>query len=85
MSAARGRMPVGPMRDVLALLQGATRGGEWLTVHRASDRTGVPYPVMGRRLWGLAQEGYAEVRWVGGAPEYRAADLAREALAHGTG
>jgi len=69
---AMRRMPVGPARDQIALLVGATRGGTWIGPHTLVDRMGLPYAVATARLSALVDMGLAEWREVGGVVEYRA-------------
>ena len=77
-------MPVGPLRDLLALLVQATRGGTYLRLSILCARTGVPPAVMQQRVDALVELGHAEMRWRGGIQEYRGTDAAREALGPGS-
>lgn len=74
------RMPVGPLRDLLALLVQATRGGTYVRLSILCARTGVPPAVMQQRVEALVGMGYAEERWLGGLQEWRGTQAAQEAL-----
>lgn len=60
----------GPLRDVLGLVATASRGGDTLTTHDLSARTGVPFQVMRDRLDGLRELGLLEAEVIGGVPAY---------------
>lgn len=68
----KGKLEVGPLRDLLAKLSEARRGDQWLTVHELSERTGVPYAVMSTKVLALIEQGWVEQRRHGDGFTYRA-------------
>lgn len=64
-------LPVGPMRDLLALLNGARRTNDWLDAHFVAGRTGWPYGTAVARLNRAVMSGYAEEQTTIGVRRYR--------------
>ena len=73
-------LPVGPMRDLLALLIEYTVDDSGLTAGRYKERTGVPYGTAQERLGECVALGWATMREQGGVPRYRSTPLAEEVL-----
>jgi DNA-binding IclR family transcriptional regulator len=75
------KLQPGPLRDALAALSEHTRGGEQLTIHGLSKRTGLPYHTARRRLNGLAAQGFAtKAEGLGGEYVYTITDAGRAML-----
>lgn len=64
-------LPVGPRRDMLAILKNARRTGEWVDAHFVVDRTGWPYATAVARLGRAVADGYAEAQTTIGVRRYR--------------
>lgn len=72
-------LPVGPMRDLLALLKGGQEHG-WVDAHFVKDRTGWPYRVTLERLALAVDAGYAETQTTMGVRRYRGTEKGAELL-----
>lgn len=78
--ADRNPLEAGPLRDVLGKLVAATRAGETLDTHTLSERTGVPYMEMRRRLTNLEAGGFVTHTLERGVTHYSATPAAEEVL-----